>query len=50
MMYLSKKLIEKGKAYFSKRFQREVNEEETEQYLISLAHLYDLFTSVEKKS
>ncbi|MEI6379094.1 MAG: hypothetical protein WCO55_05525 [Candidatus Falkowbacteria bacterium] len=40
---LSEQLRAKAKLYFSRKFGRPVSDEEAEQYLLSLAHLFDLF-------
>lgn len=39
----SEELIKKAKDYFSKRFQREISDEEANQYLNSLADLFLIF-------
>jgi len=43
MYSLSEQLRTRAKLYFSRKFGREVKDDEAEQYLLSLAHLYDLF-------
>jgi len=40
---LSEQLRAKAKLYFSRKFGRPISDEEAEQYLLSLAHLFDLF-------
>jgi hypothetical protein len=47
MYSLSEQLRTRAKAYFSRKFKREVQDDEAEQYLLSLAHLYDLFITKE---
>ena len=47
MYSLSEQLRTRAKAYFSRKFRREVKDDEAEQYLLSLAHLYDLFITKE---
>jgi hypothetical protein len=47
MYSLSLQLRNKAKDYFSRRFGRVVSDEEVEQYLINLTHLYDLFNGKE---
>ena len=47
MYSLSEQLRNRAKAYFSHKFGRAVSDEEAEQYLLSLAHLYDLFITKE---
>ena len=48
MFSLSQQLRDRAKIYFSKKLGREVLDAEAEQFLLSLAHVYDLF-SVAKK-
>ena len=43
MYSLSEQLRTRAKLYFSSKFGREVKDEEAEQYLINIAHLYYLF-------
>lgn len=43
MYSLSEQLRTRAKTYFSRKFGRDVSDEEAEQYLLSIAHLYDLF-------
>lgn len=45
MYSLSLQLRTKARDYFSRRFGSAVSDEEVEQYLINLTHLYDLFNS-----
>ena len=45
MYSLSEQLRNRAKAYFSRKFGRAVSDEEAEQYLLNLSHLYDLFVS-----
>jgi hypothetical protein len=47
MYSLSEQLRTRAKVYFSRKFGREVKDDEAEQYLLSLAHLYDLFITKE---
>lgn len=47
MYSLSEQLRTRAKIYFSRKFGREVKDDEAEQYLLSLAHLYDLFITKE---
>ncbi len=47
MYSLSEQLRTRAKAYFSRKFGRVVNDEEAEQHLLNIAHLYDLFITKE---
>ncbi len=47
MYFLSEQLRAHAKTYFSRKFKREVQDDEAEQYLLNLSHLYDLFLNKE---
>jgi len=47
MYFLSEQLRTRAKSYFSRKFKREVQDDEAEQYLLNLSHLYDLFLNKE---